>query len=168
MIQAGATYNPSEAEAMNQNQPDRRPGPLRQLIRSDLGQGSAGDDIDANDMAAWLEGRLPEAAAARVEAELSRDRQQRQALLAMRDAPAAALSPAQLRRAQSLVGPQRPPRPAIDWQRRLAWWVRPLPAGALAVVLFVAGFSLGSRIAAEAAAREALALAQLLGPAPSL
>ena len=104
------------------------------------------------DFAAWLEGRLPEAAAARIEAAVAADPELRRAALELADVLGRPLPAAPVRlavRAQALVG--------FDAERRIGrggWFGRLFPSGplfalqraaiaALAIVVAGIGFAVG-------------------------
>lgn len=105
------------------------------------------------DFAAWLEGRLPEAAAARVEAAVASDPALRRAALELADIlgmPLPAAPPRMAVRAQALVGAGAPRQaPRKSWVTALfpAFWEGfALQRGAIAgaaVVVAAVGFMLG-------------------------
>jgi hypothetical protein len=135
---------------------DRNPMSDKELWRS-LAQGDvpgregAPEAISDLDLAAWLEGRLPEAAAARVEAALSMDGDLRLATLELADILGKPLPAAPARldvRAKALVGfeVERPARQGLfDWLlaggRRFA--VQRAMALTAAVMIAISGFMMG-------------------------
>lgn len=162
--------------------------PLRTLLAGSLGVPPAGAP-DEHEIAAWLEGRLSESEAARVEAWLAHNPQWRAALGALAEAPARALSGTEIARAHALLPESRPAAPAAEGWRgprrlpaRLSAWLQSVPlraiggglrgalAGALGVALFVGlltgGFFVGAQFGAELARRDAVMLAQILGSWP--
>jgi len=129
----------------------------RELWRSlagsgDVASGTTSGPVADLDFAAWLEGRLPEAAAARVEAAVAADPEMRRAALELAEMLGQQLPPAPARlevRAKALVGfeAERRTRSAglFDWLlaggKRFA--VQRAVALTAALVIAVSGFMLG-------------------------
>ncbi|MBS0517711.1 MAG: hypothetical protein JSR90_03420 [Proteobacteria bacterium] len=105
-----------------------------------LGQEAAPAAISDNAFAAWLEGRLPEAEAARVEAAVTRDAALRTAAIELADILGKPLPPPPARmaaRAQALVGGGAAGRSGAP---RGSWWPTSLLSGLLPS--FDSGFAL--------------------------
>jgi len=147
---------------------DQRRPTLRRLIDGNLGMESLGDPPGEMELAAWLDGRLSEAQAARIETWLAGDPRLRQALIALREVQEMPLTVDERERAHALVSPYTSFAPTSDWRRWFAWLLDPIPAGAIACILAAIGFYLGSGLGATTSQREAQLLAQILGGLPLL
>lgn len=131
---------------------------LRQLIMaSDTAVTRRPDEMM---LAAWLEGRLPESQVEQVEAWLCHDPALRQALISAEHTEPSTLSAAELARAVALVGATEEER--TSW---FDWIFAPVPVWAMAVMIAVLGFWLGSGLGSTPD-RDARLLAIILTGAP--
>ena len=121
--------------------------PDRELWRrwtAETPQRSGGLPIDANDLAAWLDGRADQAATERVETALSADPDLLAEVASVRDAPPAEPVPESvLSAAKALAG--RPRAAGRDRIIRGPWWQRMQWAAAAAAIVLacLGGYSFG-------------------------
>lgn len=135
-------------------------GSDRELWRSLVTDGPGSGPVSDLDFAAWLEGRLPEDAAARIEAALAIDPELRRAALELSEVLGQPLPAAPARlgvRARALVGFEAERRSArggmFDWlfarDRRFA--LQRMATLTAAVVIAISGFMLGGGLGASMA-----------------
>ncbi len=142
--------------------------PLGNLCAGNLGVDPAAETPDAMELAAWFDGRLAAAQSERVEAQLVANTALRQALLHANRAEPSPLTAWECVRAQALVTPAAVPTAIPRWRYWLDKLLQPVPVWAMAIVLALCGFYLGSGLGAAPHQREAQLLAQILGGLPSL
>jgi hypothetical protein len=130
---------------------------LRQLITADTAATQRPDEMM---LAAWLEGRLPESQAEQVEVWLCHDPALRQALMNSEHAGPLPLSAAELAQAVALVTSAEEER--TSW---FDWIFAPVPVWAMAGMIAVLGFWLGSGLGSTPD-RDARLLAIILTGAP--
>mgnify|MGYP007114256110 FL=1 len=132
---------------------ERTPRTDKELWRSlAAGHGASPGPVSDLDLASWLEGRLPEAAAARVEAAVASDPELRRAALELAELQGGPLPAAPVRmvvRARALIGFD-----AERQARRGGWFGRMFPSGprhafqrsamvAMSIVVAGVGFVIG-------------------------
>lgn len=139
----------------------------RDLLRAWL-QSRRKEEPPPEQLAAWLSGRLDEAAGAVVEEALAVDGGMRAAVLALRERTREVGSAQEVARCRALwwtAGVTAAPAAARRQNGRL---LRSLPAAGLATAAAWLGWKLGLALAADGLAAPASAVASLLGAGPAL